>query len=214
MIERLYFSDNTVLYKTKLIDMIPHKEELLKICNQVIESQPDVMTDGYGYIMNYDDLNFLGKIEIKNKLDEVIQICIKNCVDLYNETQTPYNRMQTDGWVNVVRAQNPKQPNFMDNMLKYHVHTEINKVNGNFDPAYTYVYYIQMPNNLEGEDGVLYFMDENEKEHFILPEEGDLLIMHGDLPHSPNSALKSTQDRIVFAGNVGFENIKKTTSLI
>lgn len=214
MIERRYFSDKTVIYKTKLHDMIPHKEELLKKCDEIIESQPDVMTDGYGYIMNYDDLNFLGNIEIKNKLDEVIQICINNCIKLYNETKIPYNRMQTDGWVNVVRAQNPKQPNFMDNMLKYHVHTDINKVNGNFEPAYTYVYYIQMPNNLEGEDGVLHFMDEKGKEHFILPEEGDLLIMHGDLPHAPNSAFKSTKDRIVFAGNVGFEMIKKEKSLL
>ena len=58
------------------------------------------------------------------------------------------------------------------------------------------------------------FLDENGKEHFVLPEEGDLIIMHGDLPHAPNHALKSTKDRIVFAGNVGFEMIKKEKSLL
>jgi hypothetical protein len=214
MIEKISFSDKTVLYKTKLPAMMSHKDVILKKCEEIISEQTDVKTDGYGYIMNYNDLNFLGQIEINNKLDEVVQTCINTCIELYKETNKPYNVIQTDGWVNVVRAKNPKQPNFMENMEKYHVHTEINKVYGKFDPAYTYVYYIQMPDNLENEDAVLYILDENGKEHYILPEEGDLIIMHGDLPHAPNSAPKSTKDRIVFAGNVGFENVKKTASLI
>lgn len=214
MIERLVFSEKTVIYRTKLHQLIEHKDVILKKCEEIVASQPDVKTDGYGYIINYNDLNFLGKIDIQNKLDEVVQLGIDNCIEIYNDTQKPYNRIQTDGWVNVVRAKNPVQHNFMENMQKYHVHTEINKTSGTFTPTYTYVYYVQMPNNLENEDGVLYFLDENEKEHYILPEEGDLIIMHGDLPHAPNHALKSTQDRIVFAGNVGFENVKKTPSLI
>lgn len=214
MIEKLRFSEKTVLYKTKLHEMLQYKEVILKKCEEVISSQTDVVTDGFGYIMKYEDLNFLGQIEIRNKLDEIVQSSINACVELYKETKNPYNRIQTDGWVNVVRAKAPVQPNFMENMQKYHVHTDINKIYGKFSPEYTYVYYIQMPDNLENEDGVLYFLDENEKEHYILPEEGDLLIMHGNLPHAPNHALKSTKDRIVFAGNVGFENIKKTSSLI
>lgn len=214
MIERISFSEKTVIYKTKLHDLIPHKDVILKKCEEVVKSQPGVKTDGYGYIINYNDLNFLGKIDIQNKLDEVVQMGIDACIKLYEENQIPYNRVQTDGWVNVVRAKNPVQHNFMENMQKYHVHTEINKTSGTFTPTYTYVYYVQMPNNLENEDGVLYFLDENGKEHFVLPEEGDLIIMHGDLPHAPNHALKSTRDRIVFAGNVGFEMIKKEKSLL
>lgn len=214
MIEKLLFSEKTIIYRTKLNEMVEHKEAILKKCEEVITSQPGVKTDGYGYIINYNDMNFMGKIDIQNKLDEIVQLGIDSCVELYEETNNPYNRIQTDGWVNVVRAANPVQHNFMENMQKYHVHTEINKTSGTFTPTYTYVYYVQMPNNLEGEDGVLYFLDENEKEHYILPEEGDLIIMHGDLPHAPNHALKSTKDRIVFAGNVGFEMIKKEKSLL
>lgn len=214
MIEKLYFSEKTVLYKTKLSTMVGHKDTILKKCEEIIAAQPGVKTDGYGYIINYNDMDFMGKINVNNKLDEVIQLSINSCIELYQETKTPYNRIQTDGWVNVVRAKNPVQHNFMENMQKYHVHTEINKTSGTFTPTYTYVYYIQMPNNLENEDAVLYFLDENGKDYFILPEEGDLIIMHGDTPHAPNHALKSTKDRIVYAGNVGFENIKKTNSLI
>lgn len=214
MIEKLIFSEKTILYKTKLHNMINHKDVILKKCEEVIASQPGVKTDGYGYIIKHDELNFLGDIEIQNKLDEIIKLSIDACINLYGETKIPYNRIQTDGWVNVVRAKDPVQHNFMENMQKYHVHTDINKSSGTFVPTYTYVYYIQMPNNLENEDGVLYFLDNNEKEHHILPEEGDLIIMSGDLPHAPNHALKSTRDRIVFAGNVGFEMIKKEKSLL
>lgn len=214
MIEKLYFSEKTVLYKTKLYEILKHKEVILKKCEEIISEQTDVKTDGYGYIMKYNDFNFLGQIEINNELDQVVQASINTCIELYKETNKPYNRIQTDGWVNVVRAKNPKQHNFMENMEKYHVHTEINKVFGKFDPVYTYVYYIQMPDNLENEDAVLYILDENGKEHHILPEEGDLIIMHGDLPHAPNNAPKSTKDRVVFAGNVGFEMIKKEKSLL
>jgi hypothetical protein len=38
--------------------------------------------------------------------------------------------------------------------------------------------------------------------------------MEGDMPHSPNNAPNSTINRIVIAGNVGFELIKKQKSLI
>jgi hypothetical protein len=38
--------------------------------------------------------------------------------------------------------------------------------------------------------------------------------MEADIPHSPNNAPNSKLDRIVMAGNVGFEYIKKEKSLI
>jgi cupin superfamily acireductone dioxygenase involved in methionine salvage len=71
-----------------------------------------------------------------------------------------------------------------------------------------------MPDVMEGEDGVLYFKGQNGKEYWVRPEEDDLIIMHGDMPHVPNRAPKSTVDRIVIAGNVGFEFIKKEKSLL
>ena len=79
---------------------------------------------------------------------------------------------------------------------------------------YTFVYYIQMPNILEGEDGVLYFKGNNNKEYWILPEEDDLIIMPGYMPHAPNNAPKSKIDRIVLAGNIGFEYLKIKKSII
>jgi hypothetical protein len=194
--------------------MSEHKEEILKLCEELMTNLSKVKTDGYGYTMITNNLDFLGNIEIKNKLDEVVQSGINKCIELYKTTNAEYNMVDTDGWVNVVRAKDPVQLNFKEGMEKYHVHTEINKQMNSFVPTYTYVYYVQMPNNLEGDDAVLFFKDKDGIEFSILPEEDDLIIMPADIPHSPNMADNSTKDRIVFAGNVGFSYIKKQKSLI
>ena len=62
-----------------------------------------------------------------------------------------------------------------------------------------------MPNNLEKTDGVLFFEGENKTVY--LPQENDLIIMPANTAHVPAPAYKSTKDRIVFACNVGFEQI-------
>jgi hypothetical protein len=165
-----------------------------------------------------NDLNFIGDIVVRNSIDEVMQNGINSCKELYEEHDTPYNKINTDTWVNMVRSKDPVQIHFKHNELKgvdkYHTHTELNRNNKKFTPDYTYVYYIQMPDVMEGEDGVLYFKGQNGKEYWVRPEEDDLIIMSADMPHAPNNAPNSTNDRIVLAGNVGFEFIKKEKSLL
>jgi len=216
MIEELLFGESTIIYRKRLPELTLHKKELLKKCEEVIEKQPNVKTDGYAYLRFRDVLEFDGKLEYTNVMDKVVQAGIDNCKELYKKAE--YNMIDTDAWVNVVRSQNPVQIQFkhedLKDINKYHIHTDINEMNNQFRPDYTYVYYIQMPDNLQGEDGVLYFLDENNKEHYILPEEGDLIIMKADLPHAPNNAFNSSVDRMVLAGNVGFQNVKKLKSLI
>jgi hypothetical protein len=94
-----------------------------------------------------------------------------------------------------------------------HNHVDIQNENESFYPTYTFVYYVQMPDNLFGNDGSL-IIGGNDGRYDYLPKVGDLVIMRGDLPHGPNSALNSTKDRIVIAGNVGFEYVKQKHSLI
>ena len=212
--EKLYFDDTTYIWKTKL-NLVEYKKLLLKEAIDVIESQPEIKSDGFGYKQEWkENLNFLGEILINNKLDEVVKCGINYCKEIYKEKNIKYNKINTDAWVNVVRTNNPVQPNFYDEKQKFHIHTDINKEIKSFTPHYTYVYYIQMPDIMYGEDGVLYFKGKNKKEYWIRPEEDDLIIMEADMPHATNNAPNSTIDRIVLAGNVGFENIKKQSSLI
>ena len=211
--EKIYFDDTTYIWKTKL-NLINNKDVFLKEAYSIIESKPNVKTDGFGYreIWN-QNLNFIGEIIIETKLDEIVQIGINECKKLYEEKNIVYNKINTDAWVNVVRSKNPVQENFYNNK-KYHVHTEINKENKQFLPHYTYVYYIQMPDIMNEDDGVLFFLGKNKKEYWVRPEEDEIIIMESDMPHSPNSAPNSTLDRIVMAGNVGFDFIKNQKSLI
>jgi hypothetical protein len=216
--EKIYFDESTFLWKTKL-NLCDNKESFLKEANKIVESMPNIKTDGYGIKKEWDNnLNFLGEIDIKTKLDIIIQNGINKCIEIYTEKNIDYNKINIDAWVNVVRSINPVQKEFLHEELKgvdkFHVHTDINKKMKSFVPNYTYVYYIQMPDIMNNEDGVLYFKSKEGNEYWIRPEEDDLIIMEGDMPHAPNNAPNSTVDRIVLAGNVGFGYIKKEKSFI
>ena len=216
--EKIYYDNITYIWKTKL-NRTDDKLIFLKEANSIIESQPNIKMDGFFVKKEWNEnLNFIGDFNIKTKLDEIIQIGINECKKLYQEKNTTYNKINIDAWINVVRSAEPVQIQFKHDELrgvdKYHTHTDINRDMKSFVPQYTYVYYIQMPDIMEGNDGVLYFRGENKKEYWIRPEEDDLIIMEGHIPHAPNNAPKSTIDRVVLAGNVGFELIKKEKSLI
>jgi hypothetical protein len=213
--EKIYFDDTTYIWKTKL-NRVNDKTLFLEEANYIVDSKSKFdKVDAYPLNKNgwNNNLDFIGDFKIETKLDEIVQIGINKCKELYKEKNINYNKINTDAWINVVRSKNPVQENFY-NGDKYHIHTEIQKQEKSFYPHYTYVYYIQMPDIMNGDDGVLYFKGENSKEYWIRPEEDDLIIMEGDMPHSPNNAPNSTINRIVIAGNVGFELIKKQKSLI
>jgi hypothetical protein len=215
---KIYFDDTTFIWKTKL-NLVEDRAKLLIESYELIKSMPKNDTDGYGYKQVWNDnLNFIGDIIVQNSIDKVIQNGINFCKELYEGHDTPHNKINIDAWINMVRSKDPVQIHFKHNELKgvdkYHTHTELNQKNKKFYPHYTYVYYIQMPDVMEGEDGVLYFKGLNGKEYWIRPEEDDLIVMPADMPHAPNNAPKSTIDRIVIAGNVGFEYIKKEKSLL
>lgn len=201
--EKITHSDGTYFYKD-VLNLSEHKNDLLDNCGEVIATIPHSLTDGYKYTPSNNS----------NKLDEIISFGTECCKKLYKlEYDKLYDSINTYCWVNVVRAKNPLQYK-EGSSLDYHIHTEIHKELRLFYPHYTWVYYIQMPDNLKEDEGALYMKGPKGNEHFIVPNEGDMIIMPGDLPHSPKTAFKSTKDRIVLAGNVGFESFKKQKSLI
>lgn len=214
--EKIYFDDQTYIWKTKF-DISHIKDDVLKECFSIMEKIGEIPGDNFGFFSEWkENIDFDGNFESTTKIDEILKYGIKACITLFIEnTKLPYNKINTDGWINVVRAKNPKQPNFStETEIEMHNHTDLNHKNKVFRPDYTYVHYVQMPDNLEGNDGVLYIEGSNGNIYNILPNENDIVIMEAHIPHVPASAKKSTKDRIVIAGNVGFEMIKKTNSLI
>jgi len=82
----------------------------------------------------------------------------------------------------------------------YGFHNHTKPINTITTPKWTYTYYVQMPNNLVGDDGKLVFKLDNDTTHSILPEVGDLLIFPTTLLHAPMTNTNSEIERIVFAG--------------
>jgi hypothetical protein len=81
----------------------------------------------------------------------------------------------------------------------FHEHKK-NKEISSLDIEWTYTFYIQMPNNLQGIEGCLSFKTNDNKIHSILPEEGDLIIFPSNLLHTPELSPNSTKERIVMGG--------------
>jgi cupin superfamily acireductone dioxygenase involved in methionine salvage len=211
--EKIYFDSSTFIWKKKL-NLKNDKDILLKEAYSVIKYQPKNKTDGFSFIeITENETNFTGEIKIQTKLDEIVQIGINSCKEIHDTTNKKYNKLNINSWINMVRSINPVQPNFKEGYEKYHVHTDIQKKAKKYIPDYTYVYYIQMPDVMSADDGVLYFKGKNEKEYWVRPEEGDLIIMPADMPHAPNNAPNANINRIVLAGNVGFDYIKKEKTL-
>jgi len=209
--EEIKFSPTLSIWKSEFD--IRNKDKLILECENLIKSKPKVNTDGYAYYIN-NGLKYNGKIDIEiiNELDKILHYGIKSCIDIHKKE---FNEIKMDSWVNVVRAKNPVQKNYKTSgELVFHNHVDLNILNKLPPPLYTFVCYIQMPNNLIKDDGVLFMEDIDKKIYSILPNEGDILIMKGDLPHVPNYALNSSLDRIVLAGSIRMDFSKLNKSLI
>lgn len=210
-IEEIVFSPTLSIWKSTFD--IKNKNKIIFECEELIKSKPKVNTDGYSYYIN-GGLKYKNGIDIKinSELDSVMISGLDSCIKLYNKV---FNEIKTDVWVNVVRAKNPVQKNYKNNgQLVFHNHVELNILNKLPPPLYTFVCYIQMPDNLNNDDAVLFVEDIDKKVYSILPNEGDILIMKGDLPHVPNYAPNSTKDRIVLAGSIRMDFSKLDKSII
>lgn len=213
--EKICYDASTCIWKTKL-KLSDYKEELLKEALEVIAGKSGVV-DSYTYVYEkaLDGTIDLLSLETQSLFQKICNIGASLCKELYSQEEAVYTDVMLSSWVNVVRGKDPRQPGFTkEGNERYHKHTDINEKVGMFKPEYTFVYYIQMPDIMDNDDGVLYFLGENNTEYQIRPEEDDLIIMAGDVPHFPNNASNATLDRYVLAGNIGFEYTKKKKTLL
>jgi len=66
---------------------------------------------------------------------------------------------------------------------------------------YTFTFYLQVTDEIEGDEGKIVFQDENEIKHSFLPEVGDIFIFPGDIRHTAIPTPNSNKERIVYAGS-------------
>lgn len=66
---------------------------------------------------------------------------------------------------------------------------------------YTFTFYLQTTDEVEDDEGMIVFQDENGNKHKFFPEVGDIFIFPGDIRHTAIPTPNSNKERIVYAGS-------------
>lgn len=117
-----------------------------------------------------------------------------------------YSAMHTS-WIYISSPNNP--------VSKYHDHVTFSMKEPGIFTDYTWIYYIQMPNNCKDKEGHIFFKEhmyipgDDEGSISFLPEEGYFYMWDSAYAHRPELSPNSTLDRVVIAGNVTFNTTTK-----
>jgi hypothetical protein len=200
--ETILLNGEIILYKTSYISNTKQKD-LIKILEKEIEKQPLVINEAFS-------------ISLKTEgVDDIIEFGVKCCTELFKNSGLVYNERWADIWINRIKNETTYQKvvtNPEDAI--YHIHTELSNDLKKFKPNYTFVYYVQMPDNLIENEGALLIKNSKGDIYTYHPKEFDFIIMDADVPHSPMASPNSTKDRLVVAGNIGFLNTKTERSIL
>ena len=85
-----------------------------------------------------------------------------------------------------------------NNWSRFHTHTLSDTLKTNLD--WSFVYYVQMPDNLNEQEGKILFRTNEGVEVSYLPQVGDLILFPANLLHKPELNRSSDIERIVYAG--------------
>lgn len=129
---------------------------------------------------------------------EIIDVSRKAVQQIQKQWKLLYADTLESHWIYISGNDNPYAP--------WHKHLWVAEVDG-IVPHWTYVFYAEMPEKLEGTDGRLYFRQDHdpETEYWILPKENTFLFFPSVLDHKPETAKLAAKKRIVMAGNYWFD---------
>lgn len=116
---------------------------------------------------------------------------------LFCENFKDYDEFAVQNWVYLM---NNKTQNEI-----YHTHINLIEGDERIKTDWTFCYYVQIPDELDGDDGKISFRTEDGVEHMFLPKEGEIYIFPADLEHTPKLIKKSKTDRVVIAGNISLD---------
>jgi hypothetical protein len=181
MIEEIKLSDTTSIYKSKL--HVPNRDKLIRdiMFNKDFNSTTSYPTQVQPGIQSRI---IITTPEITDLVNNILDILFKN---FGLNQSTPY---YIHNWSYISENSNK--------YLGWHTHESSKETV--LKNKWTYTHYIQMPDNLSGDDGKLAFKLDDGSIHMILPEVDDLYIFPCTLSHTPISNQKSSIERIVFAG--------------
>ena len=186
--EKIHITDNVYIFKLTSIDY--NQPKLIDELMFNLDINKRTTTHSFKSPGIQSDIFILGG-EISYVRNQIIDIFD----NLIYESKNTY---AYKNWIYVSTKQNP--------YTNYHSHTEMSGLKSKGE--WTWTLYIQMPDNLKGNDGELMF-SANGVEKSLLPEEGDLFIFPAGLNHKPNTNQSSTKDRIVLAGTMSKMDLSK-----
>lgn len=139
-------------------------------------------------------LNFLRNSKPLIALEEIVSNYIEGIVN--NSSGRKIKNTYSSCWIYKSHSDN--------NASNFHEHHRFSPYEDIITTSFTWVYYLQMPDNLNGDEGkILFSKTESESTALkVLPQEGDLIIFPSNLPHMPNTNPNSTKSRITIAGNL------------
>ncbi len=184
--KELLLNNKIIAYSYEYIPIYSNVEILNKI-KSIIKEQHWVKSDAY--VFSKTPIEF----------EDIYNFCSDKCNKL-NQNNKKFNLHK---WISILRS-NPVQPMELDIEYKeptYHNHVDKAKMLNKMIPLYSFVYYFQMPNNLNGIDGNILFKDDDNNVLKYLPIENEVLIFKSDISHAPIHAKNSTKNRIVLAGD-------------
>jgi hypothetical protein len=131
-----------------------------------------------------------------SEIDELNEQILSFC-EYYKE----YEEFAVQNWVYIM---NNKTQNEI-----YHTHINLVEGDERIKTDWTFCFYIQIPEELDGDDGKISFRTEDGVEHLFLPKEGEIIIFPADLEHTPKLIKNAKTDRVVIAGNISLNPLKK-----
>lgn len=144
------------------------------------------------------------EIIITSKNIQDLQIKIINVINDFLKLTDDY-ALYKQYWVFISDSKNE--------LTSYHNHvTNWNISQSREIPQWSLVYYASFPNNLEDNEGFLFFKTKSGEVFAILPEEGQLIMFPSDALHRPGLNKNSTKKRIVFAANISILDRNKKYS--
>ena len=138
-----------------------------------------------------------------DEFDQITNIAKNN---ICNEEEIEYTTVSIFSWVYFQKKDFKMQ--WMHNHLALHLN-DLSKITSDW----TYVFYVQIPKKIEGEEGNLVFEDKNKEKNNIVPMEGMMVIFPAHLPHIPLPTPNCEVERVVYCGNMGFNVHEKKNRL-
>lgn len=208
MIDKIEIDDNIFVYRVKKT-LVHSKDEILSKIEQngSYANIKQLKRNGsYNvgiqapFIMNCDELN-----EVEYTANQIAK-------EIYG-----YDSFINNTW-SLILNPDYKFPSNNQDENGWHDHLSVYALNKeHYDSNITFVYYLQIPNNLKNDDGMLSFKTNGGNISRIMPEEGEYVFFSSDILHRAELSPDSTIPRVVIAGNMHFvKNItlKKEISLI